>query len=175
MERVVVVGSSGAGKSTFAKGLANLLGQPHIELDTLHWEEDWTMPVIEEFRARVSNAIVPEHWVVDGNYSVVRDLVWRRATAIIWLNYPLSIVLRRVFWRSVQRAWTGEILFAGNRETFRSLFFSKKSLLWWVLTTFKRRHRQFEELYSNQKYLQLQWIRFSKPKEASQFLENLKA
>ena len=130
MKRVVVIGSSGAGKSTFAKKLADILGEPHIELDTLHWEENWTVPVIDDFRARVSTVISAERWVVDGNYSVVRDLVWAKATTVIWLNYSLRIALWRVFWRSLRRAVTKETLFAGNRETFGSLFLSRKSLLW---------------------------------------------
>jgi len=174
LKRVVVIGSSGAGKSTFAKALASLLDCPHIELDVLHWEENWTAPVVEVFRARVVTAMDAPRWVVDGNYSMVRDLVWARATTVIWLNYALPIALWRVFWRSIRRALTGEVLFAGNRESLRNLFFSRKSLLWWVITTFKRRRRQFEILRAENEFPQLQWYEFSSPKQSARFLRDLK-
>ena len=62
-------------------------GVPHVELDAIHWLPGWVEQDPAEFRAGVSQAIAGPRWVVDGNYTRVRDLVWSRATTIIWLNY----------------------------------------------------------------------------------------
>ena len=60
MARVVVVGCSGSGKTTFARQLARLLGSPHIELDALHWLPNWVPRPTNEFRALVAQAVAQE-------------------------------------------------------------------------------------------------------------------
>src|SRR5262245_38121672 len=104
--RVVVVGTSGAGKTSMATAIASALALPHIELDRLHWERNWealsqTNP--DEFVRRVSAAIAADAWVCDGNYGLVRDLIWRRATTIVWLDYSRAVIMYRVIKRSVMR------------------------------------------------------------------------
>lgn len=97
-QRVVVIGTSGSGKTYLAARLAAALGYPHIELDTLHWLPDWQERSLEDFRTRVTAAAAGETWVADGNYSKVRDILWRRATSLVWLNYSraiASLLLRR--------------------------------------------------------------------------------
>ena len=85
-KRLVVIGTTSSGKSTLAQCLATRLGLNFVELDALHWEPNWTEAPLEVFRARVSSAIQAPRWVVAGNYHVVRDLVWPKAEAIIWLD-----------------------------------------------------------------------------------------
>ena len=77
--RIVVVGTSGSGKTIFARQLAGILDYAHIELDALHWGPNWTAQ--PEFPELVRGAIIADNWVVDGNYRTVRDQVWARATA----------------------------------------------------------------------------------------------
>jgi hypothetical protein len=88
--RIVVIGTSGAGKTTLARRIAALLGMPHIELDAVNWQSGWrdlTRHDPEEFVRRVAEAIRAEAWVLDGNYGPVRDMVWQRATHLVWLDY----------------------------------------------------------------------------------------
>lgn len=85
--RIVVKGTSGAGKSTFASALAARLGVPWIELDALHWGPNWSMPEEDVFRAQVRAAIdaCPDGWVVDGNYdSRLGGTVLDAADTIVW-------------------------------------------------------------------------------------------
>ena len=174
-ERVVVIGTSCAGKTTFAQALARLLGCPPIELDAFHWLPHWTERPSGEFRAHTAQALAQDRWVVDGNYAIVRDLLCSRATTVIWLNYSFSTVIWRALTRTLRRAWTGEELFAGNRESLRMAFFSRESILWWVLTTFHRRRRQYRQLFDTQPSPSLEYVEFQYPTEAETFLAAITA
>ena len=147
LRRVAVVGTSCAGKTTFAAALAAQLQVPHIELDALHWRAGWVPAPGEVFRQAVATAVAAERWVSDGNYGVVRDLVWGRATAVVWLDYPFATVLRRALYRTARRALLREELYSGNRETFRKSLLSRDSILWWVVTTWGRRRREYPGLF----------------------------
>ena len=103
MNRVVVIGTSCVGKTIFARSLAEALCCPHIELDALYWQPNWTPRPPEEFRKLVAQELSLGCWVTDGNYSVVRDLIWSRATTVIWLNYGFPLVLWRALTRSDSR------------------------------------------------------------------------
>lgn len=129
MQRIVVIGSSCSGKSTFSKQLASKIQVEYIELDQLHWLPNWQERSDESFRMLVKQATDPETWVVDGNYSVVRDIVWPRTTKIIWLNHSFTLVLYRALTRSIVRAATKKPLFADNIETFKQNFLSRESII----------------------------------------------
>ena len=92
MPRIVVIGTSCSGKTTFARKLAQRLKTQHIELDAIHWKPNWTPTAREEFRSLAQEAVASEAWVIDGNYRAVRDIVWARATTLIWLNYPFRVI-----------------------------------------------------------------------------------
>jgi len=171
--RVVVIGTSCVGKTTFAHSLARVLSCPHIELDTLYWQPNWVPRASDEFRARTARAVSQNFWVIDGNYSVVRDLVWSRATTVIWLNYVFPLVLWRALTRTVRRVLTQEELFSGNRESLRMALFSRESILWWVLTTFRRRRKQYRELFDRRTSPQLVYVELRNPSEAQHFLTRL--
>jgi adenylate kinase family enzyme len=116
---VAIVGSTGSGKSALARTLAEAWGIRYVELDALYWQPNWTPAPGEQFQEAVAAAIAGEEWVVDGNHSDVRDLIWRRANVLIWLDYPQSVVLWRLWWRSLRRIAGGAELWNGNRETWR--------------------------------------------------------
>ncbi len=117
------------GKTDFAKRLATRLGSPHIELDAMYWRSNWESSPPEEFREAVTMALRPYRWIVDGNYSQIQDVVWPRATAVVWLNYAFPLVFSRALRRTVRRIARREELFSGNRETFRMGFLSRQSIL----------------------------------------------
>src|SRR5439155_11910191 len=90
--RLVVVGTSGSGKTTIAARLAALLAVPHVELDAFQHGPNWEQATEAQLRARAAAATTGDGWVVDGNYSAVRDVVWPRATTIVWLDYDRGVV-----------------------------------------------------------------------------------
>lgn len=171
--RVVVIGTSCSGKTTFARALAAALNSPHIELDALFWNADWVQKPAEEFRALTAQAIALDRWVVDGNYGVARDLVWSHATMVIWLDYDLPLILWRALIRTIHRVVTRKELFSGNRESLRQAFFSRDSIIWWILTTFGARRRNYRNVTENGQYPHLSCMVFRKPHEAERFLAGL--
>ena len=172
LQRVVVVGMSGAGKSTLARRLAQAMGVPHVELDALFWGPHWEPHFPADFRASVSAAVQGERWVVDGNYSSVRHLVWPRATAIVWLNLALPRVFARVVARTLRRAATGQVLWSGNRESWRRTFFSRESILWWVLRNHAPRRRQFAALKLAGGSGRPVWIELRSPRQVDAWLQS---
>lgn len=145
--RYVVVGTSGAGKSSLARTLSQIHRVPHIELDALHWDPGWTEVEPAVLCARVDQALAAPGWVVDGNYAMVRDRIWPRANLVIWLDLPLPVVLWRVVTRTLRRSWTGQTLWNGNREDWRKSFLSRDSVILWALTTFSRRRAEYARLF----------------------------
>jgi adenylate kinase family enzyme len=92
LERIVIVGKPGAGKTTLAAQLASRLSLRNIELDGISWQANWVQLPKNDMRERVSEAItVTGDWVLDGNYHSVHDIVWARADTLIWLDYPLRV------------------------------------------------------------------------------------
>jgi adenylate kinase family enzyme len=103
MKRVMIVGSSGAGKSTFAKRLGAIIGAPVVHLDALFWNPGWQECETSEFRRRVTEALAGDAWVTDGNYiSKTFDLRVPRADAIIVLLQPRWRCMTRVLTRWLQ-------------------------------------------------------------------------
>lgn len=180
--RIVIVGSSCCGKTTFAKRLATLLQIPHIELDALHWGPNWQARPLEEFRRLVTEAVspppgepeasAPGAWLIDGNYSIVRDLFWSNATQIIWLNYSFPTIFGRALKRSLSRSLTGERLYSGNRESFYRNFFHRDSVIWWMIKTFRRRRRALRALREENIYPNLVWTELRTPAAAERFLQD---
>ena len=132
--RICVYGPSGSGKSTLSRALGQKLGLPVIELDAIfHSRPNWDDLSTEEFRAAVE-ARLREHpggWVVDGNYSPVRDLILPSAGTVVWLRLPWRVVYPRLVKRTIRRVWTRELLWGVNREAgLGQIFKPKESMLW---------------------------------------------
>ena len=108
LRRVAVVGTSGSGKTSLALTLARKLRLKHVELDALFWEAGWQKTPRDVFHARVVAALAVPGWVTEGNYHIVRDVIWRRATTLVWLDYPLALILWRLARRTLG-AWRGVI------------------------------------------------------------------
>jgi adenylate kinase family enzyme len=163
MRRIVVVGTSGSGKTTLARQLGTLLGIPAVELDALHWEPNWTAASLSVLRERVEVALSGEVWVVDGNYSKVRDLTWGRADTVVWLDYDLWVIMARLIQRTFSRVFSGEELWNGNHESLVKTLFSKDSILLWALYSYGKNRRQYTKLAGQPEYAHLHVIRHRSP------------
>lgn len=170
LRRVVVLGTSCSGKSVLARRLGAALGVPVVHLDELSWLPGWRERPVDEFRHLTAEAVRGDAWVVDGNAAHVRDLVWTRATHALWLDYPFALIALRALTRTVRRVSTGQIVCAGNRETFRHAFLSRDSILSWVVRSYRRNRRAFARLAASDTYPDLTWIRARRPADAEAVL-----
>lgn len=169
-QRIVVIGTTGSGKTTLASRLAQRLGCTHIEMDALHWEPNWTEAPTEVFRERVQKAATHERWVMDGNYSVVRDIAWPAADTVVWLDYPLPVILWRLLRRTLRRVFLHEELWNGNRERFATQFLTPNSLFLWLFKTYWRRRCEYPEMLARPEYAHLALIRLRSPYETERWL-----
>ncbi|HEY2358542.1 MAG TPA: AAA family ATPase [Phenylobacterium sp.] len=154
--RLVVVGTSGSGKTTMAKALSAALGIPRIELDAINWQPGWRDIAIqepEEFFRRVAEAAADEAWVIDGNYTKSREAHWPRATAFVWMDTERWEVMRRVIWRSFSRAVTKEELWpgSGNKELFRK-WLDKGHPIRWAWDNWAMIRERYSTMFANRTF-----------------------
>jgi adenylate kinase family enzyme len=97
--RILVVGSGGAGKTTFARELAERTGLPLVHLDREYWRPGWIEPPKGQWRARVAELIAAETWIMDGNYSGTLELRLTRADAVVFFDVPRWTCVRGVLAR----------------------------------------------------------------------------
>lgn len=102
MDRILIVGSGGAGKTTLALQLASLLSLEVIHLDQHFWNSGWRESTPEEWNAKVQNLIAKDRWVMDGNYSGTLEIRARTADTIIFLDFSTWTCLRGILWRRLQ-------------------------------------------------------------------------
>ena len=172
--KVSVVGSSCSGKTTFARRLAAALESPRIELDALYWKAEWEPRPEDEFRSKVAQAIGAERWVVDGNYRTrLQGLVANEATAVVWLDYSFPRVFGRALRRTCRRVFTRERIYSGNVETFAQAFFSRDSILWWVIVSWRKNRRQIGELARRPAARPPGFVAFRHPREAEAWLQRI--
>ena len=168
--RIVVLGVTGSGKTTMARRLASLYRVPHVELDALLWEPNGVSAPLERFRRRISEATACDSWVVDGNYSAAHDITWTRATTLVWLDYPLPLILWRLWWRIIRRGLRRETLWNGNRESLWTHFFTRDSLFLWALKTYRRHRTGYPLRFQQPEYAHLEVVRLGSPAETQSWL-----
>lgn len=93
MQKIIVIGCPGSGKSTFSKKLHKITGIPLFHLDMMYWNEDKTTVEKDVFLFRLSEAMKNSKWIIDGNYASTMELRIKEADTIIFLDYPLDVCL----------------------------------------------------------------------------------
>lgn len=174
MNRVVVVGAPGCGKTTTARAIAKALDLPYKELDSLWWDPNWTEAGAETFTARASEVTAKERWVVDGNYFSVgaREAIWPRADTIVWLDLPRRIAVPRVLRRSFRRALTREELWNGNKEGWNIL--RPDSVIRFAWTAWPKYGERYRELIATGEFDNVAWVHLRSPAEIQRWLAGLR-
>jgi adenylate kinase family enzyme len=172
VRRVSVVGNSGSGKSTVARELAGILGVPHLELDAVFHQPGWVPLPEDEFRRAVGAAAARDCWVMDGNYSAVRPLVWARADTIVWLDLPRRTVMRQVVWRTLRRAVSRQELWNGNREPLRNFltWLPEESIISWAWHNHGKYQDRYAAAAADPANAHLTFIRLASRRDITRFL-----
>jgi adenylate kinase family enzyme len=173
--RIVIVGVTGSGKTTLAQQLSRRLGIPHIELDAMHWQANWVMAEKEAFREQVRLRTASGAWVADGNYSKAADILWARATTLVWLDYPWLVSFCQLTTRSLRRLLRREMLWNDNTESWRTMFLSRDSLFVWFFQSFPKLRRSIPEQLARPENAHLEVIRLRSRTETQRWIESLTA
>lgn len=171
MQRVLVVGISGAGKSTLARELERRLGLPYHEMDALHFTgPGWT--VSASYAADAAAVAEGERWVLDSyGPEAVRDVLWRRADTVVWLDHPRRVVMCRVLLRSLRRSLLRERLFGGNRERWRE-WLRADHPAWWAWSRYASRRAEIGRLAGDARFAPLRVVRLRSPRAADAWLRS---
>ena len=175
MNRVAVVGPSGGGKTALGRWIEVEFGLPFTDLDDVFWRPGWQQAPEPAFRADVDRLTRQPRWVLAGNYSPVRDLVWPRADTLVWLDLPLPVVLWRTTLRVIRQARTQEPVCNGNRQDIRALVFGKDPLLAYTLRTNRRRRRDWPALLAAPEHAHLNVARLRSAAQVAAWQRRIQA
>jgi len=164
-KRIIITGTSCTGKTTLGKNLAEELSITQIDLDDLHFLPNWVEKENNLFIKEVNEAVdVLEDWIVSGSYqTVLKDTLWEKASVIVWLDYPLNLILRRCCIRTFRRVFYKEMCCGENYETLNRMLFIENMFVWIFKTYWKRKKRL--ESWRNGMFAHKKWIVLSSPKE----------
>jgi adenylate kinase family enzyme len=175
IQRVVVLGVTGSGKTTAGARIARAINATHIELDALHWGPDWT-PVEPEVLRELVRTAVGKHqrWVTDGGYArFVWDITWVATDVIVWLDYPLPLSMWRLLKRTTRRVVRKEVLWSGNRERIANHLASRDSLFLWAIRSHRKYQRSYPEYFARQELAHVEALRFRKPMDYERWVAGL--
>jgi adenylate kinase family enzyme len=176
-QRINVVGTSGSGKTTFARQLARALDLPYYEMDRLFWKPSWQESSDGEFFGKLEQVTSGPLWVLDGNYTRTLPIKWKRVQLVIWLDPSFVQTVFRVTTRTIRRALTREELWpgTGNRESLAEAFFSRKSIIWWAISTHERNRKKYSALMIAPEHSHITFVRLKSRADPQRFLGGLRS
>lgn len=167
MKRIMIIGSGGAGKSTFSRRLGALTGIEVFHLDKLHWKPGWIEPPEEEWLKTIEGVIEKDEWILDGNYGGTTDKRMAKSDTVIFLDFPRTVCIYRVLKRRLKYRGTNRPdMTEGCNEKIDAEFLS------WIWNYPKTKKPEIEEKlkkFENEKNI----VRLKSKREVENFLATL--
>ena len=157
MQRVLVTGDTGAGKTTTARRLGAKFGLPFHEVDDLAFTPGWAES--PTYLADVTALADEPSWVLDtwGDLRI-RAHLWQRADTVVWLDYPRRVVLPRILRRSLRRTVRREKIFNGNVESYAG-WLRPDHPVWWSVRDHRPRRARMAALIAAHPHLSVVHLR----------------
>lgn len=102
MKKILVLGSSGAGKSTFSRRLGECWAIEVIHLDSYYWQPNWVEPPWEKWHEKLNILLQRDAWIMDGNYINSLDFRLKYADSVVFIDFNRYVCLWRCFKRFIQ-------------------------------------------------------------------------
>ncbi|WP_367123787.1 adenylate kinase [Streptomyces phytohabitans] len=169
MRKVAVFGPPATGKSTLARRLSVELGHPHTDLDDILFGSDGPLP-LEEFRRRAEEVTRGDEWIVEGNFSKLADVVWHRADVLVWLDFPLPLIVYRIVRRSLRQLTGREDSAQARRLTWRKAFFGRRSLLRTAIRKYRENRPRYSRQVAGTARLGVEVVRLRGPREVRDWM-----
>jgi adenylate kinase family enzyme len=166
MKRILIIGSSGAGKSTFARRLGAATGLQVIHLDKIFWNPNWVETARDEWQKKVEQVLELDSWIVDGNYSGTMETRFAACDTVIFLDMPRTVCIYRILKRvAFYRKGARPDMAEGCDERFDWQFVK---LVWNYPTRSKPKTEELLKRFQDSKTV----IRLKSKKEIENFLAN---
>jgi adenylate kinase family enzyme len=170
-QRVLIAGTSGAGKSVFARRLGAALDLPYVEIDALFHGPNWTPR--ESFEREVDDFSENPRWTTEWQYDAVRQLLADRCDLVVWLDLPRHVVMRQVIRRTLHRRKTRAVIWNGNIEPpLRTIFADPEHVIRWAWTSHSENARRIMALAQSHPNLSI--VRLRSHDEGDRWRANLR-
>lgn len=169
VERILVYGVTGSGKSSLAERIAAALHLPCHLVDELTWEPGWVMVDEVEQRRRIGAICAQDRWVLDTAYGKWLELPLARVQLIVALDYSRWLSLGRLVSRTAVRIADRRPICNGNVETLRGAF-SRNSIIVWHFRSFARKRARMRAWEKDGMPVR----RFTRPRDTERWLASLR-
>ena len=169
MKKILVIGTSGAGKTSLARRLADVLAIPFLPTDPFYWSANWKAVPEAEVLITVGRFMDQDSWILDGNFESNIDDVWTKADTIVWLDYSLSLTLSRNIRRNVWWYVTRDSSWSGNRMSIKRVLSGAVH----CVKSFRRKRQVYAKVLA--KFPDLNVLHFRRPKEAADWFDRFAA
>ncbi|MBH5333319.1 adenylate kinase [Streptomyces pactum] len=168
MQKIALFGPPATGKTTLARWLSEQLGHPHTNLDDILFTPDGPLP-LEEFRRQAGEVTRHNRWIVEGNFSKLADVVWHRADVLVWLDFPLPVIVYRVVRRSLRQLAGHDDSPQAKRLTWSTAFFSRRSLLRTAVRKYRNNRPRYARQVAETAGLGIEVVRLRSPREVERW------
>ena len=165
MNKIVIIGTCGIGKTTLGRKLAKRLNIPVTDLDDLYWLPHWKLRPPEKCAALIKATVNETQWIICGNQSKYRHLIWPQADTIIWLDFPLHTLFFRLLKRGIRQMISRELICNGNQQNLYRLLW----ILHWVFRRYWRNKKRYGKLSHSTPHVK--WYRMNSLDEIEAFLK----